>query len=308
MLKKWRQQNSAWQTMVRGYNVIKYGARMAAMPPFTLFSYSVKCHHYRSARLLRSVGNLPSFSERPFNKYLSRQWSGKKKLRAANAMLDFVEHSFSDEGILALYAPQGEGILLATIPLKSEGVARLKLMRSRFPREGDLGLYLFDDSDELVYALTFSIGENNRLYLGGLQGPKPEHGAERVKLMTKQLYGLRPKNLLISMVYGLAQHFAVTQINGVSDKAHIKSHHLKSSYESFWLECGAIASQQGWFRFPDEEPIRDIETVKSQHRSEFRKREALRAETLLAVSRTLCLYDGACPLVPGVSWQQSLPH
>ena len=51
---------------------------------------------------------------------------------------------------------------------------------------------------------------------------------------------------------------------------------MKSSYDTFWQECSATKTPDGWFQLPTQEPVRDIESVKSQRRAEFRRREALR--------------------------------
>ncbi|MGO1238468.1 MAG: VirK/YbjX family protein [Hafnia alvei] len=250
------------------------------------------CNEYYSAQLLNPVTNTIShpFIKRPVNKYLNRKWSGKQKLRTAMKTLDVIEHAFSRKALEILYSADNDGIVLADIELKSGDIAQLKLMRSRFTREGDLGLYLFNENQEDVYGLTFSFGPKGELYLSGLQGPNTENGAEIVKSMTKLMHGMRPKNLLISALYALAQHFHISTIAGVANKAHIKSQHLKSSYDNFWLECGGELNRQGWYCLPKSEPERDIETVKSQHRSAFRKREALREGVTDAVSRNLQRY------------------
>ncbi|SPZ18466.1 Protein of uncharacterised function (DUF535) [Providencia rettgeri] len=80
----------------------------------------------------------------------------------------------------------------------------------------------------------------------------------------------------MSAVYAIAAFFDVKSILGISNQCHIKSQHLKSSYDTFWQECGATKTPDGWFQLPIQEPVRDIESVKSQRRAEFRRREALR--------------------------------
>lgn len=287
MLKNWRHRSKLWLSLRRGYGVIKRVFRIAALPPVVYYHYVEKCREYYSARCLSALSELPPFSERPFNKYLKRGASGRTKLRAANAMLDFLEHQFSHDGLDLIYSGEHEGMLLADIALKSGENAQLKLMRSRFPREGDLALYLFDSADELVYAMTFSVVEQGQLLIGGVQGPKPERGAEIVKEMTRQMHGLRPKNLLLSAIYIIARQYNLSSIKGISDKTHIKSQHLRSSYNAFWEESGGLADNNGWFDLPDCEPLRDIETVKSQHRSAFRKREVLRTAAMTDTARTL---------------------
>ncbi|WP_199016431.1 DUF535 family protein [Shimwellia pseudoproteus] len=298
MLRNWRHHSRLWRAVRRGYGAIKRGCRIAALPPLAYYQYVLKCRHYYSAKCLSRHSELPPFSERPFNKYLKRGASGRMKLRFASGMLDFMELSFTHDGLDLIYSGEREGMLLADIELKSGETARLKLMRSRFPREGDLGLYLFDAADALVYAITFSIVGKGQLLISGVQGPGPEHGAEMVKEMTKQMHGLRPKNLLLSAVYVIARQYNLSAIKGITDQTHIKSQHLRSSYNAFWEESGGQPDHCGWFDLPDSEPQRDVETVKSQHRSAFRKREALRAAAMANTARTLRWYSAPVTAIP----------
>jgi hypothetical protein len=290
--KKWRHQSSLWRSLNSGYDAVKLGCRIAVLPTFKYIKYKKMCRDYYSSQLLNPVTNTIAhpFIKRPVNKYLNRNWSGKQKLKTAMATLDMIENSFSHQALEKMYSPMNQGIVLADIELKSGDFAQLKLMRSKFTREGDLGLYLFNEHQQEVYGLTFSFGDKGELFVSGLQGPASENAADLVKSMTKLMHGMRPKNLLISALYALAQHFHISTIAGVANKAHIKSQHLKSSYDNFWLECGGELNRQGWYCLPKSEPERDIETVKSQHRSAFRKREALREGVTDAVSHNLQRY------------------
>ncbi|MEG0057919.1 DUF535 family protein, partial [Hafnia sp.] len=142
--KKWRRQSGLWRSLNTGYGSVKLGCRIAALPTFEYIQYKKMCNEYYSAQLLNPVTNTIShpFIKRPVNKYLNRNWSGKQKLRTAMKTLDVIEHTFSRNALEALYSVDNDGIVLADIELKSGDIAQLKLMRSRFTREGDLGLYL----------------------------------------------------------------------------------------------------------------------------------------------------------------------
>lgn len=289
--REWRHESEVWAYVMRGYRVLKRGWRTACLPPVSYFQYIRMCRHYLASQYLHQLGDTVDFRDRPFCKYLQKGLPGRVKLRHAIASLHFLEHTFSEEGLKAIFMLSEQGLELTPIELKSGEHASLKLMRSRFPREGDIGLYLFDENGDDIYALTFSRGDKNKLYISGLQGPKPENGAELVKKMTKEMHGMRPKNLLISVLYGFCDYLKIDGICGIADDNHIKSKYLKSSYNAFWQECSAECHNDGWFHFPAEEPIRDISLVKSQHRSAFRKREALRAEVISQTLQTLKAYQ-----------------
>jgi uncharacterized protein len=138
--------------------------------------------------------------------------------------LDMIENSFSHPALEKIYSPTNEGIVLADIELKSGDFAQLKLMRSKFTREGDLGLYLFNEQQQEVYGLTFSFGDKGELFVSGLQGPASENAAELVKSMTKLMHGMRPKNYLSLRCMRSLNHWVFHQL-----LAYLIKHILKAS-------------------------------------------------------------------------------
>ncbi len=289
LLKTWRQKSTLWSSINQNYGLLKRRIRIAKLPTKQFQQYNIMCQDYRCAQLSCGLDSIPNFSERPLNKYLHRSWNGKQKLTTAMSTLELIEKSFKPEAIEALFSQQSNGLTLANIELKSGEFAQLKLTYSHFPREGDLSIHLLNEEGKEIYLISFSFGAERQLYLCSLQGPATEDSTELVKIITKQTHGLRPKNLLMSAVYSVAAFFGTTEILGISNQAHIKSQHLKSSYDNFWAECGAELTKTGWFKLPSQEPTRDIELVKSQHRSAFRKREALRETMSQNIQNTLCL-------------------
>ena len=194
----------------------------------------------------------------------------------ASYTLDLIEKTFTPEAVEKMFSAKREGLTVANIELKSGDFAQLTLIYSQYPREGDLTLHLRNETGDDIYLMSFSFGPEGQLYVCSLQGPSTDQSVEQVRLITKQMHGMRPKNLLMSAVYAVAAYFKVTSIQGISNNSHIKSQHLKSSYDTFWQECSATLTSDGWYQLPLQEPVRDIESVKSQRRAEFRRREALR--------------------------------
>lgn len=276
LLKQWRKENKAWKAFSGKYVEFKRKIRVANLPSVQYQQYKNMCQAYQSARLASAIDGVPHFIERPINKYLHKTWSGKQKLLTANYTLDLIEKTFSPEAIEKMFSTKREGLTVANIELKSGDFAQLTLIYSQYPREGDLTLHLRNETGDDIYLMSFSFGPEGQLYVCSLQGPSTDQSVEQVRLITKQMHGMRPKNLLMSAVYAVAAYFKVTSIQGISNNSHIKSQHLKSSYDTFWQECNATLTSDGWYQLPLQEPIRDIESVKSQRRAEFRRREALR--------------------------------
>ncbi|MCW2257963.1 uncharacterized protein VirK/YbjX [Providencia alcalifaciens] len=276
LLKQWRKQNKIWQSIRKSYSHLKQQVRIAKLPTTPYQRFQIMCENYTSAQMSRAFDNIPDFAERPLNKYLHRDWKGKQKLLTITYTIDLIEKTFTTDAISAMFSTERKGLCVADIELKSGDFAHLKLIYSRYPREGDLTLHLLNETGDDIYLMSFSFGTEGQLYICSLQGPSTEQSNEQVKSITKQMHGMRPKNLLMSSIYAIAEFFKCTSIMGISNNSHIKRQHLKSSYDTFWQECNATLTRDGWHHLPLTEPVRDIELVKSQHRSAFRKREALR--------------------------------
>lgn len=276
LLKQWRKENKTWKAFSSKYVELKRKIRITKLPSVHYQQYQGMCQTYQSARLASVIEGIPHFIERPINKYLHKAWNGKQKLLTASYTLDLIEKTFNADAIEAMFSAKREGLVVANIELKSGDFAQLTLIYSQYPREGDLTLHLRNETGDDIYLMSFSFGPEGQLYICSLQGPSTDQSVEQVRLITKQMHGMRPKNLLMSAVYAVASYFKVTSIQGISNHCHIKSQHLKSSYDTFWQECSATLTSDGWYQLPLQEPVRDIESVKSQRRAEFRRREALR--------------------------------
>ncbi len=276
LLKQWRKQNKIWQSFNNRYIHLKHKIRIAKLPSEQYQQYQFMCDSYNCAKLSCVINSIPNFIERPINKYLHKSWNGKQKLLTASYTLNLIENTFTPDAIESMFSTERKGLVVANIELKSADFAQLRMIYSQYPREGDLTLQLLNETGDEIYLMSFSFGAEGQLYVCSLQGPSTEQSVEQVKSITKQMHGMRPKNLLMSAIYAVAAYFHVTSILGISNNSHIKSQHLKSSYDNFWQECGATPTTDGWYQLPLQEPVRDIEQVKSQRRAEFRRREALR--------------------------------
>lgn len=293
LLKQWRQQNKTWKSFTNKYVQLKRKIRIAKLPSQQYQQYQSMCDTYQSAQLSATIDGVPQFIERPINKYLHKTWSGKQKLSTASYTLDLIEKTFTPEAITAMFSNKRDGLTVANIELKSGDFAQLKMIYSQYPREGDLSIHLLNETGDEIYLMSFSFGEQGELYVCSLQGPSTEQSVEQVKSITKQMHAMRPKNLLMSAIYAVAAYFQIKSILGISNNSHIKSQHLKSSYDTFWEECGGVLNADGWYQLPLQEPMRDIESVKSQRRSEFRKREALREAMSQSIIESLTQHSNS---------------
>ena len=67
----------------------------------------------------------------------------------------------------------------------------------------------------------------------------------------------------------------------------MKSDLVKASYSSLWLEMGGEKQARGWYKLPAQEIKKNIEEVKSKHRSQFIKREGIKELIQLDMANAL---------------------
>lgn len=244
--------------------------------------------------ILRSKGD---YQTRHLQSYMHRRWSAAQKLSTLQQHVAFMQDEVRPEIHTALYgadkarygdpAATGAGVELMQWETK-EQAWRLMLLRAQHNKEGELQLSLQDSDGHEVYLVVFSIAHeptqptSTCLYIGCLQGARPENGGTAIiNAFYKQHNGLRAQSVLVTALYAFCEAFDIQRMRGIADGYTINSRYrtkIKTSYDVFWQECHAEPQTDGWFLLPEQEVIRSIDTIKSKHRSAFRKREAWRAD------------------------------
>lgn len=223
----------------------------------------------------------PTLVERYQHRYLCRRWSLDRRLEALQAHYEFALARFPRPLFDTLY--RSRQVRLGRIELRDGSGLNLILKAPRLrDREGELSLSLTDDNNlQISYAAISFIDGGRSIVVGCLQGAANNAGRDVVRDFTKQCHGLRPKNLLLSMIRSLADVFEVERVLGIGNTAHPfagRPGKIKADYDAFWLEAEAVPAEDGFFAVPPREPTRCASEVESKRRSEFRRREALRHE------------------------------
>jgi uncharacterized protein VirK/YbjX len=263
-------------------------------------AYAARClvaplRHLRWLGLLQSHPALREAAQRDGrlverwqHRFISRRFGARKRLDALMDHYGFVVSSLP-EGLLEQMYADGQ-VVLAEAAMKNGEPLRVLLMPpTRKGCEGEFNLALTTVDDTLLFSVTLTVlPSTGELLVGCLQGPNTEDGQERVRLVTRQCHGLRPKNLLLSLLYGFAAQHGLPRLRGISNDGHARSGRIKASYDTFWIESAGVLAGDGFFDLPPTEPERSELEVASKHRSAFRQREALRRElvasTLFALS------------------------
>lgn len=245
-------------------------------------------------RWLHLLNSHPAFSEfvqhRPavlnkiYRPYLTATLGVEQRLAVLTSHYAFM---FS-HGLAALLAQASRnGFLLATIVGKT-GIPYEVQLRAvgTCEREGELVLQLHCEG-AMVYSTAFTFSTQDGVSvvsIGCLQGPRGADAMAAIKQATRELHGMRAKNLLVGLVQQLGDALGCTELRLVGNANRtagraVKRGHVRADYEQLWLEMGACRRADGDFAMPCAPlaPL-DIEQVVQKRRSEARKRYAMLQE------------------------------
>jgi uncharacterized protein VirK/YbjX len=156
--------------------------------------------------------------------------------------------------------------------------------------EGELALQLSINGVR-IYAAAFTFSQHNgklAIAVGCLQGPS--HKVDGLKLIqetTRDLHGLRPKNLMIRLLQKLGrnhgcEYLSLTGNNNRVVHYAISKGRVQADYDALWSELGATRQDNGDFLLSCAVAELNLEDIPSKKRSEAKKRAAL-LESALAV-------------------------
>jgi uncharacterized protein len=231
------------------------------------------------------VRNHPCLYHKLQRPYLSCMLTTEQRLAALKEHYRFVLANMSQETMAGLYGTPG--LKLASFTLDELGEFELRLSFSRREKEGDFCVNLVRiGTPKDAYSLAFSVWKygatQKEIFIGGLQG-SPYAKKDVVVSLTRALYGLRPKALLVFVVQQLASCWGISHVRAVSDATHIYRHfqkrkELSTCYDEFWIETGGTLSADGTFELPAAFVPREILTIKPNKRQMYRRRYELLAK------------------------------
>ncbi|RDV04592.1 DUF535 family protein [Undibacter mobilis] len=181
----------------------------------------------------------------------------------------------------------GSHLTLADFVGRSGNHYELRLERSPlWSREGELTCRLLVQNDQVTVATTtFAIGPDQKdghrcLWIGGLQGSAKHYGKTLTVHVTKDLFGLRPKDLLMHVIYALKESFDAAEIMTASNLGHASSRVYRArkwvaDYDRYWIELGATPNGPYAFKLPAQLRRRSIDEVTPTKRGAWRARHVL---------------------------------
>ncbi|MGB9111038.1 MAG: VirK/YbjX family protein [Telluria sp.] len=236
------------------------------------------------------VRNCPRFLYKVYRPYISQALHPDDRLAAIQAHYQFMFR----RGLGQLVARASLGpVVLAACEGKSGLPYEIQLRTvNMFDREGELVLQLAQ-ADKVIYTVAFTVApraSRSALSIGCVQGGKLDDARESIRVATRDLHGMRPKQLMVSLVrqlgfeYGCERLHLVSNRNRVIYKA-IKHGRVLADYDLLWEELDAVKNASGDYEL-DCAAIAapDLENIPSKKRSEARKRYELMCS----------LADGVC--------------
>jgi uncharacterized protein VirK/YbjX len=223
----------------------------------------------------------PKFLYKVYRPYNSHALGPQQRLEAIRAHYQFVFR----RGLGQTIARASLGpVVLAETAGKSGLAYRIELRTvNMFDREGELALQLTQDG-KAIYTVAFTLAPRDgvpAVNLGCLQGGKTEDAREAIRIATRDLHGIRPKQLMVSLVqqlgydYGCERVVMVSNRNRVIYKA-IRHGRVLADYDQLWEELGARLRADGDYEM-DCAPLAapSLEQIVSKKRSEAKKRYEL---------------------------------
>jgi uncharacterized protein VirK/YbjX len=236
------------------------------------------------------VRNCPRFLYKVYRPYISNALRPEDRLAAIRDHYGFVFR----RGLGQVVARASLGaVVLAGVEGKSGLPYEIQLRTvNMFDREGELVLQLAQDG-KIVYTVAYTVAPRAgrpAISIGCVQGGKTEDAREAIRLATRDLHGMRPKQLMVSLVrqlgfeYGCERLHMVSNRNRVIYKA-IKHGRVLADYDLLWEELGALKNAGGDYELDCAAlAAPDLEAIPSKKRSEARKRY----EMLCALSEGVC--------------------
>ncbi len=260
---------------------VKYCARGLAFARYSREWFEV----LQTPKMALIVKNHPYLYHKLQRPYLAWTLNTRQRLEVLKRHYQFILAELPKSVLQDIYASRGK--LLVELDAEKIGTLELSLGCSGKQKEGDLIISLGNKTTRHQLAsLSFSIlkyeADRKEIFIGGLQGDQ-KASKEMVVSITRTLYGLRPKALLVYVLQQLAVDWGITHLRAVSDEKHIYRHFQKrrevaASYDEFWIDCGGKLAADGFFDLPVSFVARDISTIRVNKRQMYRRRYAMLAE------------------------------
>ncbi|AFI45598.1 VirK/YbjX family protein [Pasteurella multocida] len=245
------------------------------------YQYAYRLYHKQCGQFDQFLNQhplwIPLFQQHPYrvngllSTYCNRRWGGSQRLQAITTNLMVATAKFGVERCQHLL--EKGTLTLATL---TDSLSLNLNINTIDPFEGFFSLNIQNtETKQSVYDASFTFLSEKQLLIASIQGPKGEHAQEIVRVVTKQLHGVRPMFMLVNGFRFLAQQLDC-QLLGIPHRQQAKyrwndSERLLFNYDEFWQENDAVKQGEYWC-LPADVERKPLEDIQSKKRSMYRKR------------------------------------
>lgn len=223
----------------------------------------------------------PSVLKKIYRPYLSNRLSIYDRLDVLRSHYTLVaQHGLGEIVLRAAKAP----VQLCEFSGRSENLYQIKLViDNAMEREGEIVLQLVS-AGNVLFSIAFTFFSHARIptvAIGCLQGGRCADSHEQIRFATRDLFGLRPKTLMVRLVQHIGHEFGCQDLLMVGNQNRAVQQQLRkgivfADYDTTWIELGAQCRADDDFKMKCTaltEP--DFLAIASNKRSEAKKRFAL---------------------------------
>ena len=247
--------------------------------------------YWNSTPILTEIASsTPYVLKKIFRPYMSNRLDCNERLAVLTSHYDFITRHGLDNLILhAATAP----VVLSQFSGRSDSTYQVQLVVDcTMEREGELVLQLVN-AGATLFSVAFTLFKENgtpTIAIGCLQGGRASNSLEQIRFATRDMFGLRPKTLMVRLVQQIGLQFACRNFLLVGNQNRAVTTQLRkgivfADYDATWLELDAARRPDGDFTLSCKElPEPDLQAIASNKRSEAKKRYAL----LSTISQRTC--------------------
>lgn len=228
----------------------------------------------------------PRLAFRPLGAYMSIRWNWSRRAKVIRDTYAFI-HAQGGPLHQAMTSP--EGSVLVQLPLDKGMTVDVRFRPDpQFRKEGEISIFFsLNGIDHPIssFALAFErTGDGWICFVGAVQGRKGG-GEDAIKVATKAMHGLRPKQFMVFLAQEIARSLRVKTLQGVGNGIHVfragqhklirTKRDIQFDYDELWTEAGGAPGQDGWFILPSKPRRRGLDEVKPNKKSMYAKRYAM---------------------------------
>ena len=233
--------------------------------------------------LKEKVYSYPILLSKLHRPYLIKNMKKQEKLKAIIDTYQIIDKCFSNCFLKELYL--NKQVVLAEFNGKNESTYYIVLgLYPEYDKEGEINLKFLDKDKNTLATITFSLFKSKSskliLFIGGIQGAKRGIGKDYIRDVTKSLYGIFPKKILIEVLYMLEELLNIDfEKYSVGNKTHvyraqryIRKRTILSDYDSFLFSLGAEKIKNDIWKLPEKLIKKELDTIPSKKRSQHIKK------------------------------------